>query len=209
MRFVRLPRSRGAPGRASAWRVMGPLLTVAALSGAAGCAEAVANSAGIFVQVSPATVAAGAQTQVTASCGENVNAATVSSTAFGSETIQPNNGVLMTTVTVAPNTAPGTYGVRLACPTGSQATTTLTIISSGASASSAPGPNTGGGFLAENPDTTEVAAQPADRTPLVWLGVGLSSLLAASAVAVRSKQRATVRSRRRPGQRDQGNPGPR
>jgi hypothetical protein len=182
---------------------------VAALSGAAGCADAVANSAGIFVQVNPATVNAGAQTQVTASCGDNVNAATVSSTAFGSQTLQPVGGVLTTTATVTPETAPGTYGVRLACPTGSQATTTLTVIGGGTPASQAPGPGTGGGFLADHDDPGGQASAPADRTPLVWLGAGLGCLLAAAAVAVRAQRRATVRSALPRSRRDQENGGPR
>ncbi|MBX6749609.1 MAG: hypothetical protein IRY85_08030 [Micromonosporaceae bacterium] len=199
MRFVRLARGRAGPAGA---RMIGALVTVAALSGVAGCADAVANSASVWVSVSPATVSAGAQTQVTASCGENVNEATVSSIAFGSRTLQPVGGVLATTATISPETAPGTYGVRLACKTGSQATTTLTVIGGTASPSAkVPGPNTGGGFLARNPeqggnpDQAEQASAPADRTPLVWLGVGLGFLMAGALVAMRSKQKAAVRSR--------------
>jgi hypothetical protein len=169
----------------------------------------VANSAGIFVQVNPATVSAGARTQVTASCGDNVNSATVSSTAFGSQTLQPTGGVLATTVTVTPDTAPGTYGVRLACPTGSQATTTLTVLGGGSQSATAPGPGTGGGFLAGNEDPDGQASQTADRTPLVWLGAGVGFLLAAAAVAVRARQRATVRSAPPPSRHDQGTAGPR
>jgi hypothetical protein len=45
------------------------------------------------------------------------------------------------------------------------------------------GPNTGGGFLAGG------GSGPADRSTFVWLGVGLTSLLAAAAVAVRTKRR--------------------
>ena len=218
MRFVRLARERGGIGRSRewqgrrsrGWRGIGALLTAAALSGAAGCAEAVANSAGIFVQVSPATVNAGFQTQVTASCGESASSATVSSVAFGSETIQPNAaGVLATTVTVTPETAPGTYGVRLMCPTGSQATTTLTVIGGGSPSASVPGPGTGGGFLANNDDPAAQASEPADRTPLVWLGAGVGFLLAAAAVAVRTQKRATVRSQAHPSRHDHGNAEPR
>jgi hypothetical protein len=176
--------------------MIGALVTVAALTGVAGCADAVANSAGVWVSVSPATVSAGAQTQVTASCGENVNKATVSSIAFGSHTLQPVGGVLATTATISPETAPGTYGVRLACATGSQATTTLTVIGGSTSQSgNVPGPNTGGGFLARNPDQAGLSNAPADRTALVWLGVGLGFLTAGALVAARTKQRAAVRSR--------------
>lgn len=205
MRLVRLFQ---ATSRSRGWRTLGALLIAAALSGAAGCAEAVANSAGIFVQVNPATVNAGAQTQVTASCGDNVNSASVSSTAFGSQTLQPVGGVLATTATIAPDTAAGTYGVRLACPTGSQATTTLTVIG-GASSAKAPGPGTGGGFLAGNEDPGGLASEPADRSPLLWLGAGLGCLLAAAAVAVRARQRATVRPAPPASRRDQGTTGSR
>lgn len=191
MRFVRHARRRAGPAR-----MIGALVTAAALSGVAGCADAVANSASVWVSVSPATVNAGAQTQVTASCGENVNEATVSSIAFGSRTLQPVGGVLATTVTVSPETAPGTYGVRLACATGSQATTTLTVIGGGGSPSAkVPGPDTGGGFLARNPDQATPASSPADRTPVVWLSVGLGFLVAGALVALRTRMTATVRSR--------------
>lgn len=219
MRFVRLVRKR--PGMAGA-RIIGALVAAAALSGVAGCADAVANSAGVWVSVSPTTVQAGAQTQVTASCGENVNEATVSSIAFGSHTLQPIGGVLATTATISPETAPGTYGVRLACKTGSQATTTLTVLGGGASPSAkVPGPNTGGGFLARNPDARNpdqaddpeqagdaeqavLSSSAEDRTPLVWLSAGLSFLMAAALVAWRARQKgsvqkATVRSRPRRG----------
>lgn len=197
---------------------MGALLAAAALSGAAGCADAVANSASVWVSVSPATVNAGFQTQVTASCGENVNSATVSSTAFGSEDLRPTGGILSTTVTVVPNTAAGTYGVRLACPTGSQATTTLTVIGGGTKGASVPGPDTGGGFLAGQADSGEQAnsgeqgdqaSAPANRAPVVWLGAGLGFLLAAAAVAVRNRHKATVRSAPPASRDDQGNAEPR
>jgi hypothetical protein len=200
MRFVRLARRRA--GTAGA-RMVGALVAAAALSGVAGCADAVANSASVWVSVSPATVSAGAQTQVTASCGENVNEATVSSIAFGSHTLQPVGGVLATTATISPETAPGTYGVRLACATGSQATTTLTVIGGSTSPSAkVPGPNTGGGFLANNPDQAALSSSSADRTSLVWLGVGLGSLIAAALVAMRTRLTAVVRSRSRSGRDD-------
>jgi hypothetical protein len=159
------------------------LLTAAAFLLATACAAASANSAGVWVRVSPTTVTAGNQTQIQASCGENVNSATVSSTVFGSVKLQPVAGVLTTKVTVPPNTGKGTFDVRLTCPTGSTATTTLTVLAAnvqGQAPPSARGPGTGGGFLAGS-------GEPADRTPFVWLGVGLSSLIAAAAVVLRRK----------------------
>ncbi len=180
------------------------LLTAAALLGLTACAEAVANAAGVWVTVNPATITAGSQTQIQASCGDNVNSATVSSVVFGSRTLQPVAGVLTTTVTVPPNTAKGTYGVRLACPTGSQATTTLTVLNAGTpSGTAVPGPGTGGGFLAHN-------EEPVDRTPLVWLSAGLGLLLTAAAVAARAKGLTPVRSvRRHTSRRHDGSAGPR
>jgi len=165
------------------------LLTAAALLLATACADASANSAGVWVRVSPTTITAGYQTQVQASCGENANAATVSSPAFGSHTLQPVAGVLSAKVTVPATTPKGTYDVRLACPTGSQATTTLTVLGTSINGQSAPavrGPGTGGGFLAGSDG-------PADRTPVIWLGLGLSCLIAAAAVALRAKGLLPVR----------------
>jgi hypothetical protein len=166
----------------------------------------VANSDSISVQANPTTVNAGSSVQLTANCGQNVSSATVSSTAFGSQTLQAKSGSLSTTVVVLSSTPSGKFGVRVQCPNGSQATTDITVVSVNPSASQQ-GPNTGGGFLADHPDTAEAAGEPADRAPLVWLGAGVGFLLAATAVAVRSKQRATVRSRRQPPGRDQGTTG--
>lgn len=211
MRFVRLPRGRGGTGRAPRWRVIGALFTAAALSGGAGCAEAVASSDAISVTVSPETVNAGSQTTVTANCGASVSSATVSSTVFGSLTLQSAGGVLSATAIIPANAPSGKFGVRLACPTGNQATTTITIKGASPGASQ-PGPNTGGGFLAGNVDDERAdppGSEPADRTPLVWVGAGVGFLLAAAAAAVRAKQRAAVRTVPRPSRDDQGTAGPR
>jgi hypothetical protein len=175
------------------------LATAAVLCGGASCTEAAANAAGVWIEVSPATITAGFQVSIRASCGDNANPATVKSNAFGTVTLQPVGGLLSTQVTVPPDTPKGTYDVRLTCPTGSRANTTLTVLNTATVTHQATlGPNTGGGFLAGD------GSRPADRSPFVWLGVGLTSLLAAAAVAVRTK-----RSRRRaliPGQPDEGAP---
>jgi hypothetical protein len=167
----------------------------------------VANSDSVSIQVNPTTVNAGGSTQITANCGENVSSATVSSTAFGSQTLQATGGTLTATITVMANTPSGKFGVRLACPSGSQATADITVVAATPGAS-APGPGTGGGFLAGNDDSGSQASQPADRTPLVWLGAGLGCLLAAAAVAVRTRHRAAVRSAPPPSRHDRGTTGP-
>jgi hypothetical protein len=174
-------------------RLIAVALAVAALFAVTACTQPTANAAGVWVRVSPTTVTAGYHTQVQASCGENANAATVSSPAFGSVTLQPVGGVLGATVPIPKNTPRGTYDVRLSCPTGSQATTTLTVLNTvsgpGQPAPPVRGPDTGGGFLANND-------APVDRGPMLWLAVGVGSLLAAAAVARRNKRPALVRPRR-------------
>lgn len=165
------------------------LLTAVTLLLAAACADASANSAGVWVRVSPTTITAGYQTQIQASCGESANAATVSSPAFGSVTLQPVAGVLSAKVTVPANTPKGTYDVRLSCPTGSQATTTLTILGTtlhGETPPVIPGPGTGGGFLANEAGGAE-AGGGGDGAPGVWVGVGVACLVAAGAITLRSK----------------------
>jgi hypothetical protein len=179
-------------------RFTGVLLATAAVicSGAA-CTKAAANSAGVWVTVSPATVDAGSQVTIKANCGDNLNPATVKSTAFGEVTLQPAappaDNVLMAQVTVPSDTPKATYDVRLACSTGSKASTTLTVLNAVTVTPRATyathatlGPNTGGGFLAHG-------GGPADRSPFVWLGIGLTLLVAAAAMTIRTKGRHRLR----------------
>lgn len=166
------------------------LLTSATLFALTACADGAANSAGVWVRVNPATVNAGSQTQITATCGQNVNSATVTSTAFGSVTLVTSSSVLSATVTIPSSTPKGAFDVRLTCPSGGMASTTLMVVSTvqaAASNANAPGPNTGGGFLAHQPG----GASKPDRSPLVWLGTGLASLLTAAALSTRAKKRPT------------------
>jgi hypothetical protein len=171
------------------------LVTAAALFALGACADGAANSAGVWVRVNPATVNAGAQTQITATCGQNVNTATVTSTAFGSVTLQASSTVLSASVTIPSSTPKGAFDVRLTCPGTGTANTTLMVVSSMAAqgqgqASNAPGPNTGGGFLAHQPAGADADTHTSpDRSPLVWLSVGLSSLLTAAALAIRNRRR--------------------
>jgi len=159
------------------------LATAAVMCGGASCTDAAANSAGVWIEVNPATVTAGSQVSIRASCGDNNNPATVKSNVFGTITVQPVNGLLSAQVSVAPDTPKGTYDVRMTCATGSRANTTLTVLNTAPVQKQATlGPNTGGGFLAGGGDDSP------DRSPYVWLGVGLTSLLAAAAMAVRTKR---------------------
>jgi heme exporter protein D len=169
-------------------------------SGAA-CTDAAANSAGVWITVSPATINAGSQVAIKADCGDDLNPATVKSTAFGEVALhpaeQPTGRVLMAQVTVPPDTPKATYHVRLTCSTGSRASTTLTVLNTAPLNSATPntatapprstlGPNTGGGFLANGSGSAE-------RNPYVWLGVGLTSLIAAAAMTIRTRRRNRLR----------------
>lgn len=162
------------------------LVTAVVFCGGSSCTDAMANSAGVWITVSPGTVTAGFDVIIKASCGDNANAASVTSNAFGTITVTPVDGVLTAQVMVPANTPKATYDVRLSCPTGSRATTTLTVLSSAAPTLQPShanlGPNTGGGFLARD-------QVPADRAAYAWLAVGLGSLLAAAAMTVRMKRR--------------------
>ncbi len=104
------------------------LATAAVMCSGAACTDAAANTAGVWITVSPATVNAGSQVTVRANCGDNVNSATVKSTAFGEVTLQPVNGQLSTQATIPADKPKATYEVRLSCSTGSRASTTLTVL---------------------------------------------------------------------------------
>jgi hypothetical protein len=172
------------------------LATAAVICSGAACTKAAANSAGVWVTVSPATVDAGSQVSIKANCGDNLNPATVKSTAFGEVTLQPAAppaDVLIAQVTVPPDTPKATYDVRLSCSTGSNASTTLTVLNSVTVTPRATytghatlGPNTGGGFLAHG-------SGPANRSPFVWLGIGLILLVAAAAMTIRTRARHRLR----------------
>jgi hypothetical protein len=160
------------------------LTTVAALLagfGVTACTGAAANAAGVWVQVSPSTIQPGSAVGIRASCGDDLNPATVTSKVFGSVTMTPVNGILTATAQVPESTLPGTFDVRLVCSTGSKATTTLTVLKT-AAARPPPtmGPHTGGGFLANG----------GTGLNLPWLAVGGAAFAAALAVGVRRRRRA-------------------
>jgi hypothetical protein len=190
MRFLPAPRPRGSNARSP--RAVVALFALGALFTTAACSPASANSEGVWIKVSPTTVHAGNQTQIQASCGGTVSAATVASSAFGTVTLQPVAGVLGATVTIPANTPRGTHDVRLACPGGARATTTLNVLNTAAvPGQRMPGPDTGGGFLAQG-------QEPTDRAPFVWLGLGLACLIAAGVVALRTRLPRALLGTRRP-----------
>ena len=177
------------------------LATLAAsvlLAGLGGCgtANANANTSGVWVQVSPGTVSAGSSVKITANCGDTSNSATVTSIAFGTITLLPQDSLMTGEVMIPPSAAAGTFAVDLTCKTGSSATTTLTILGSNAVTPTPPptmGPHTGGGFLATG------GSGSGYRTPQLWIGSGLAAIGAAAGIAVLTKRRrrVPVRVRRR------------
>lgn len=160
------------------------------LGAAAACTGAAASSAGVWVEVSPASVQPGSQIAVRASCGDNSHPATVTSRVFGTVTVSPVSGVLLTQVQVPASTPTGTFDVKLICPTGSTASTTLTVLKAAAGpvgVQQTLGPQTGGGFLANGPGDS--------RAPLTWIAAGLTALVAAIVVGSTSQRRSRTAAR--------------
>lgn len=87
-----------------------------------------ALAAAVFVETNPSTISAGEELGLRASCQENLRPATVRSDAFGSVTVRPQYGFLTATVTVPPDTRAASYRVRLTCPDGDSATSTLHVV---------------------------------------------------------------------------------
>lgn len=83
-----------------------------------------------FVAINPPNVQAGSRVGITASCGDDVNQATVESAAFGQIVLIPQGGFLVGSVTIPANTRAARYNVKLSCPNNSVATTTLNVINS-------------------------------------------------------------------------------
>lgn len=102
-------------------------LAVTALAGLL-LGAAPARAAGVFVQVNPSTVEAGFLVGIKASCTSNTMPATVESPAFGTVTVQPQGGELTAAAMVPAQTAPGDYRVRLNCPDGKNAATSLNVV---------------------------------------------------------------------------------
>jgi hypothetical protein len=104
-----------------------------------------AHAAAVFVETNPSTVPAGDEIGLRASCDDNLTAATVASDAFGRVTVSPRYGFLTATVRVPARTKADDYRVRLSCPGGESATSTLHVI---ARDRPSRGPATGGGGTA-------------------------------------------------------------
>lgn len=123
------------------------VVATAALAGVMVVWTPVTASAAAILLVAPSTVNAGDQVQLRATCGDNTNPAFVTSRAFGSVTLVPQDGALRTTVTVPSTTRSGTYPVDLSCATGQTAETTLTVVGAAPTPNPNLGPNTGGGGM--------------------------------------------------------------
>lgn len=144
-------------------------LRVAARAGLLGIAVAAAvllaapaSAANVFVEVTPGTAQAGTRVHVRASCDDpRDRQAIVQSDAFGRlivmreqdrvlSTASPSgDNVLVGSVVIPGNKAPGTYGVNLQCENGNTASTTLTVVAMTVSMTQpTQGPATGGGGTA-------------------------------------------------------------
>jgi hypothetical protein len=135
---------------------------------------AVAGRAAIFLELSPSTVPAGDEVGLRASCDDNLKAATVTSSLFGTITVAPRYGFLTATARVPSNTRPGDYRIDLSCPDGHKAPATLHVI---AKVAPARGPATGGGGTA-----------PERQAPLL-IGSGLAVIAVALGLGALSLRR--------------------
>jgi hypothetical protein len=133
-----------------------------------------ARAAAIFVETNPSTVRTGDEVSVRASCTDNLQAATVSSSPFGVVQVQPNFGFLTATTRVPATARPGDYTVTLTCPDKQKATSTLHVV---ARVEPAQGPATGGGGTA-----------PGGSAPML-IGGGVAAIAAGLALAFVSLRR--------------------
>jgi hypothetical protein len=138
---------RGAVGLASG------LVAVAAIGSfalAATLLPATPASASTILLITPSTIEAGFAITLSATCGDNLNPAIVTSKVFGTVTLVPDNGKLHTSVTVPSTTSPGTYTVNLSCASGQTAASTFSVTRPTSPDTVNPnlGPATGGGEMA-------------------------------------------------------------
>ena len=174
--------------------LFGTVGLLAVLACASACEQPRESTAtGVGIDVTPESVDAGSVVALRADCGDNSVPATVTSTAFGTVTVEPFLNMLKAEVEVPARTSEGAHDVNLACPSGSTATATLWVGNNGPavevgnkgpSAQPSMGPHTGGGFLANRGGNWLTG-------PAIWLIGGAGALLAAGALGA-----ITVRRRR-------------
>jgi hypothetical protein len=146
--------------------------SVLGLSVFAGAAPA--SAAAIFVETNPSTARVGDEIGVRASCTDNLKEATVTAEPIGTVTVKPSFGFLTATTTVPSTTKVGDYQVKLTCPDGQTATSTLHVV---AKVEPTQGPATGGGGTA-----------PGRSAPMM-IGGGLAAIAAGLVLAVVSLRR--------------------
>jgi hypothetical protein len=131
-----------------------------------------ASADGAWIEVNPSSIQAGYRVGIRASCQENLNEATVTSDAFGEIKLAPEYGFLVGAVTIPSDKKAMGYSVRLKCPNGSSASTTLNVIGMDKPTR---GPATGGGGTASGGSGPIVLAGGL-ATVAVGAGVGVVAL---------------------------------
>jgi hypothetical protein len=155
-------------------------LAVAALPAAALVSPPALAAQGVFVEVNPNTIQAGYQVGIYASCGDDLNPASVRSGAFGELTLTPTPGsqFLAGSATVPADTRADEYRVDLTCADGATASAELFVLGM---AKPTRGPDTGGG------GTASAGGPPA---PPVLLA-GASTIALAAGLGLLLVRRAT------------------
>jgi hypothetical protein len=139
---------RGAVGLTSG------LVAVAATGSfalAAAVLPATPASAATILLITPSTIEAGFAVTLSATCGDNVNPAIVTSQVFGTVTLVPDHGKLHTSITVPLTTKAATYNVNLSCASGQTTTSKFSVIRPTSPPNTVNpnlGPATGGGEMA-------------------------------------------------------------
>lgn len=150
-------------------RHTGAMIALAIAIGGVLLSAAPARAADVFVEVNPSTVEAGFMVGLRASCIDNTLPAAVQSDAFGTITVQPQNGALTAAALVPDGTEAGSYRVRLDCPDGRSAATMLNVVSA---ARPSRGPATGfGGTAGRDPGTFLLAGGLATIVAGAVLGI--------------------------------------
>ena len=136
-----------------------------------------ARAAAIYLELNPSTVPAGDEVGLRASCDDNLKAASVSSSLFGTVQVNPQYGLLTATVRVPSGSKAGDYRVDLHCPDNKAASATLHVV---AKVEPAQGPATGGGGTA-----------PERYAPML-IGTGLAIFGAGLALGITTLRRRRI-----------------